>query len=115
MSTEQLVQRFAEIGIAQDEAIWDDAHQRYNRLFAEMNQIEDELRSRKSEAREALLRLYSHPNIQVRLKAAVRTLAVAPHRARWLLEEIAARKDVPQGGDAGMTITALDDRTFKPT
>lgn len=80
-----------------------------------MNDVDNELRARGHDARLALTRLYDHPNVQVQLKAAVRTLAVAPHRARRLLETIAARKDVPQGGDAGMMLRGLNDGSFNPT
>ncbi len=115
LTVRQLVDRFAEIGIAQDEAILYDEHRRYRQLFVEMNAVDAELRSRGVEARRALLRLYDHPNLQVRLKAAKRTLAVAPARARSLLEEIATRQDVPQGGDAGMSLRNLDSGVYKPT
>jgi hypothetical protein len=115
MTVEQLVERFAEIGMAQDEAILYDDHGKYNVLFRRMDEVDEELRSRGLSARLALLRLYEHANIQVRLKAAVRTLAVAPVEARRLLEEIALRKDVPQGGDAGMSLWNLDRGVFTPT
>src|SRR5262249_46404110 len=65
--------------------------------------------------RRALLPLYDHPNAQVRLKAVKATLAVAPERARRMLEIIADSREYPQAGDAGMTIDALDQGIFKPT
>lgn len=114
MSIDQLIDRFAEIGIAQDDALWNGKYAKFNRLFESMNEVDVELRSRGLEARLALLRLYSHPNFQVRLKAAKRTLAVAPAQARKLIEEISKLGLYPQAGEAGMTLANLDEGVFKP-
>jgi hypothetical protein len=121
MAVDQLVERFAEIGIAQYKAIeehesWieNNINHEFNRLFAQMNEVDLELRSRGPDARLALQRLYDHPNIQVRLKAAVRTLGVAPNAARRVIQVIADSKWYPQAGDAGMTLVNLDNGTFKP-
>ncbi len=43
------------------------------------------------------------------------TLAVAPIEARAQLEAIAASKWFPQAGDAGMSLSNLDNGIFKPT
>lgn len=115
LSVQQLVDRIASIGVEQDDAILYDQHKTYERLYRELDNIDKELQARGKEARLALLQLYGHPNIQVRLNAAKRTLAVAPVQARGLLEAIAKRIDVPQGGDAGMALRALDRGIFKPT
>lgn len=40
MSIDQLVARFAEIGIAQDEAILYDEHAKYRRLYRQMDEVE---------------------------------------------------------------------------
>lgn len=58
--------------------------------------------------------LYDHPNVQVRLKAAKHTLYVVPEHARSLIEEIANSGLFPQAGDAGMTLSFLDDGTYVP-
>ena len=76
LTVDQLVDRFAEIGVAQDEALLYDEHKRFNRLFSEMNEVDQELCRRGLDARLALCRLYGHPNVQVRVKAGIRTLAV---------------------------------------
>ncbi len=121
MTVDQLVERFAEIGVAQDKSLeegedWIDGNvnHEYNRLFAQMNEVDLELRSRGSDARLALQRLYEHPNMQVRLKAAVRTLGVAPDAARQVIQTIADSKWPPQAFHAGMTLSNLDNGTFKP-
>ncbi|HLH11866.1 MAG TPA: DUF2019 domain-containing protein [Methylovirgula sp.] len=114
MTIDQLVDRFAEIGVAQDDALWGSKYARFKRLFEQMNEVDLELRSRGAEARRALLRLYNHRNIQVRLKAAKRTLAVAPIEARRLIEDISRSGFYPQAGEAGMTLSNLDEGIFKP-
>ncbi len=87
---------------------------KFNRLFRQMNEVDQELRRRRPEARLALLKLFDHPNMQVRLKAAKRTLGVAPEKARQVIEEIKKSQWFPQAGEAGMTLWNLDTRVFKP-
>jgi hypothetical protein len=99
----------------QDEALLGNEIKKFNHLYSQMDAVADELKSRPGDQRRLLLSLYDHPNAQVRLKAAVRTLAVAPEAARSLIEAIAASREYPQAGDAGMTLDALDRGIFKPT
>jgi hypothetical protein len=87
---------------------------KFNSLYRQMDATEKELRGRGREARLALLRLYDHPNMQVRLNAAKRTLGVAPEAARKVIQEIYDSKWYPQAGDAGMTLSNLDRGVFKP-
>lgn len=112
---DQLLERFVSICLAQDEALLRDDYAEYRRLYKQMDKIDHELRARGPEARRALLRLFDHPHIQVRLKAATRSLGVLPVQARAVLEEIAKSQEYPQAGDAGMLISGLDDGSFKPT
>jgi hypothetical protein len=114
MSTDQLVERFAEIAIAQDRALLYDERKTFNRLFQEMNDVDNELKSRGNDARRGLMRLYVHPNLQVRVKSAIRTLAVAPAEARKVLEALRDGGDLPQALDAGMTLSNLDRGIFRP-
>lgn len=115
MTNDQLVDRFAEIGVAQDDAIWNNRTTRFNNLYSEMEEIDRELRSRGMQARLLLCRLFSHPNMQVRLQAATWSLGTAPAQAREVLEAIRALNFLPQALDAGMTLRALDDGTYKPS
>ncbi|MBA3516638.1 MAG: DUF2019 domain-containing protein [Rhizobiales bacterium] len=108
----QLLGRFVEIALAQDEARLYLDVKKANMLYAKMEEIDDELRARGREARLALLTLYEHRNMQVRLKAAVNTLGVAPDRARFALEEIRASR-TPQALDAGSSLRNLDRGVFK--
>ncbi|MBI5130386.1 MAG: DUF2019 domain-containing protein [Rhodopseudomonas palustris] len=115
MSTDELVQRFAEIGVAQDHALLGGRLREFNRLFDKMAEVSQELKRREGDQRRALLALFSYPNMQVRLKAAIHALAVAPVEARRQIEEIAASQWYPQAGDAGMSLVNLDNGIFKPT
>ncbi len=114
MTINELAERFAEIGIAQDQAELMGEIGKFNSLYRQMDETEKELRRRGREARLALLRLYDHPNMQVRLNAAKRTLGVAPEAARKVIQEIYDSKWYPQAGDAGMTLSNLDRGVFKP-
>ncbi|MBN9598498.1 MAG: DUF2019 domain-containing protein [Afipia sp.] len=115
IATEDLVVRFAEIGQAQDQALLGGEKAKFKRLFQQMAEVSQELKSRPGDQRRALMRLYEFPNMQVRLKAAKHTLAVAPIEARRQLEIIAESKWFPQAGEAGMSISNLDGGIFKPT
>jgi Domain of unknown function (DUF2019) len=79
-----------------------------------MKDVDTELRARGEDARRALLRLYSHPNMQVRLQAAKKTLGVAPEATRHVIEEIKKSQWFPQALEAGMTLRNLDSGIFKP-
>ena len=115
MTVEQLVAQFITIGLEQDLAIRKSNNAKFNRLFWQMEAVEEELKRRKDDQRQALVRLYNHPNTQVRLAAARATLAVAPDAARKTIEAIAESRDYPQAGDAGMTLVNLERGIFKPT
>lgn len=113
-SIDALVKKFTELALRQYEANLDDDIAKYTRLFRQMVSVTEELKSRSGDQRNALLPLYNHPNPQVRLKAAKNTLALAPLRARQVLEEIAAPKDDPEALEAGMSLVNLDSGVFKP-
>jgi hypothetical protein len=115
MTKDQLVSVFAEIAVAQYEALFDRRINAFNRLFDKMQAIARELQSRDGDQRKELLKLYQHKNVQVRLKAAVHTLAVAPDAARAMLHQIEESREFPQAGDAGMTLWNLEQGIFKPT
>ena len=115
MRTADLVELFAHIGVAQDEAALGGEIAKYNRLFERMTEVANEMKSRDGDQRLALVQLFVHPNMHVRLQAAKKTLAVAPLEARQQLEAIASSKWFPQAGDAGMSLWNLDRGVFKPT
>jgi hypothetical protein len=115
MTVDQLVERFTAIALDQDRALLRNEYAKFNRLFEQMEEVKGELKARDGDQRRALLRLYDHPNAQVRLKAVKATLAVAPERARRMLEIIAESREYPQAGEAGMSIDNLERGIFKPT
>jgi hypothetical protein len=115
ITTKDLVERFAQIGVAQDRALLGGEIAKFNRLFDQMADVSNELKSREGDQRRALMVLYDFPNVQVRLKAAKHTLAVAPVEARKQIEAIAASNWMPQAGDAGMSLWNLDRGVYKPT
>lgn len=115
ITVDELVQRFASLALEQDDALLDSNISKVNRLFRKLQDISAELKAREGDQRRALLKLYDHPNAQVRLKATKATLAVAPEAARRMLETIAESREFPQAGEAGMSIYNLDAGVFKPT
>jgi ParB-like chromosome segregation protein Spo0J len=115
LTTEQLVKRFEEITLAQNEALLDDQLAKFSRLFEQMRAVLEELKSRDGDQRRALVPLYKHPNAQVRLKAAKNTLAVAPKEALKIIQAIANSREYPQAGEAGMCLWNLERGVFKPT
>jgi hypothetical protein len=115
LSISELVDRFAALAIAQYHAELQSNIARQNKLIKRGWAIVDELKSRAGDQRSALVRLYEHPNVQVRLNAARLTLAVAPTAARKVVQAIADSKQNPQAMDAGMCLWALDQGIFNPT
>jgi hypothetical protein len=114
MTVDELVHRFVEIAIAQDWAIFEDATAKYNRLYSQMDEIRSELKSRPGDQRRVLVQLYDHPNIQVRLKAALSTMALAPNAVRPVLERIAKSGAYPQAADARLALDRLDGHPIVP-
>ena len=115
LSTAALVERFTMLCIGQFEAELYGEGAKENRLIKEMWRVTDELRHRTGDQRSELVKLYTHPNAQVRLMAAKETLAVAPTAARELLSSIRDAGQMPQSLDAGMCLRNLDNGVFKPT
>jgi hypothetical protein len=115
LSADELVNRFAVLAVEQDTCMLENNISGANKLYDRMQNIAMELRSRQGDKRTALLSLFEHPNMQVRVTAAKKTLAVAPEAARKQLEAIVASDWQPYAGDAGMCLWALDEGIFKPT
>jgi Domain of unknown function (DUF2019) len=114
LTVTELVEQFAALGVEQDRAELLDDNAKFTRLYWQMDAIENELKGRPGDQRRALLTLYGHSNMQVRLTAAKSTLAVTPRPARQMLQSIADSKWYPQAGDAGMCLLNLDRGIFVP-
>jgi len=110
----ELVDRFAAICVEQNKALSEDEIGKFNRLYDQMVAVRDELKSRPGDQRRALLALFNHPDLQVRLQSAKATLAVEPQAARQMLERIQEWQRQPQAGDAGMCLWNLDRGVFVP-
>jgi hypothetical protein len=113
MSTDELVDQFVASCLGQFQAELESDIKKQNKFITYWMAIAAELKSRPGDQRSALVKLYDHPNVQVRLNAARLTLAVAP-AARQVVEAVAASRKYPQAGDAGMCLWALEQGIFKP-
>ena len=114
MSVGELVERFLAIAIDQDKAIFDENNTKFKALYDQMQSVRDELRARPGDQRNALRALLDHPNMQVRLKAAITMLALAPDISERVLRRIADSKRLPQAADAGLILDGLRDGSFVP-
>jgi cytochrome c oxidase assembly protein Cox11 len=114
LTVERLVQRFIDLSVQQDMALLSREQSKVNKLFWKIEAINDELKRRPGDQRSALLALYNHKSMQVRLKAAHATLAIEPTSARAQLEAIRQSGWQPQALDAGMSIRNLDRGIYKP-
>lgn len=115
MNVDELVELFESIALKQDHALLMDEISKYNRLYDEMEALEQELKGREGDARSELLRLFKHRNPQVRLKAASATLAVDPQSARATLQAISDAKEYPQAASARSMMRALDEGRYVPS
>jgi hypothetical protein len=110
MTVNQLTDQFVAIALEQDKALFDGETSKFNKLYDQMEAITSELKSRPGDRRSTLLPLYAHPNNQVRLKAAIVTLDIAPEGARAVLQGLADSRRYPQAADALTTLRRLDGR-----
>jgi phage tail sheath protein FI len=115
LSVPELVAQFTAACLAQFDAERKSDINEQNKHIRYWMAISDELKSRAGDQRLALLKLYDHPNLLVRLNAARLTLAIAPTTARQVIQAIADSKKYPQAGDAGMCLSAIELGIFKPT
>lgn len=114
LSAGQLLARFVQHCLAQDDALYGGPVDVYNRHFRAMMEIVAELKVRPADLRSELLSLYSHENPQVRLQAANASYAIAPAAARDAIEAIANSKQYPYAGHAGMALWAIDKGISSP-
>src|SRR3546814_3594846 len=83
LSNRQLLSHFEEICDGQSrnmDEVWQ--ARIYNKLYDQMILVLNELKARPGDQRRLLADLYGHDNAQVRLKAAIHTLAIFPAEAR---------------------------------
>lgn len=80
-----------------------------------MRAVNEELKVRGPRARLALVALFDHPNVQVRMQAARLSFAVAPAAARKCLQAIGDSRIPPQYLYARLALQFIDDGTAKLT
>ena len=114
-SIDQLVDTFVSMALAQDYAELSDDLAKYNRLYDEMDTVRQELKSRAGDGRRALLPLLNHRNAQVRLKAAISTLALEPEASREALQKLVDSNEFPQAARASGMLEALDEGRYVPS
>lgn len=114
-ATAALVETFVRIALEQYEARFDFDTKKLNKLFWQMEDVEKQLKTLPGDKRSALLPLLEHSNLEVRLRAAKATLAVAPEAARATLVALTEIQPTPQAGVAGMCLWTLEEGIFKPT
>lgn len=114
MATSKLIDSFEALCIKQYDADLSFNMLKYNRAFDSMMAVSKELRSRPGDQRRALAALYNHTNEQVRLKAAIHTLALFPDEACEILQKLVDDKIYPQAMDAGMILDSLKEGRYVP-
>jgi HEAT repeat protein len=108
MSVDELIAQFARIGEEQYAVISDENHTKYNRLYRQLADVRDELQSRPGDQRRSLIRLFDHPNPQVRLMAASMILELEPEAARPVLQAIHDSREPYLALNAGMSLSLYD-------
>jgi hypothetical protein len=115
LSDEQLVDLFEGIAFRKGSAVEEGNVPLVNELTMKLLAIKGVLRKRGIPARLTLARLLSHADPAVRYEAARNLLAVDPHRARAVTEEVHAQGPSAIAGAAGMTLYYLDAGIVTPT
>jgi 5-bromo-4-chloroindolyl phosphate hydrolysis protein len=110
----ELVADFLDIALQQYDAIEKFDNARFNRLYARLKAVEAELKSRPGDARNALAKLYQHNNVNVRLQAALATLALQPFESREVLRQVKDTKITPYSADAWGMLNSLDEGRYEP-
>lgn len=115
LTAQELKLLFEKLCIQQYDSLERNEIASFNRRFDRILAIETELKSRPGDQRRALMALFGHPNMQVRLTAARANLAVDYIAARRELQAIVDTQWFPQAGDAGMTLDNLDSGFYRPS
>lgn len=124
LSNEELADRFVNLSRQQGKALESENTTKYNKLFAELHLVGEELRARGDEARKVLVPLlvapvqepaWSYQAAQVRFNAAVHLKAVVPELARSALEDLASKGPRKYRGMAGMSLSFDEQGVSRPT
>ncbi len=113
MSIDELVAFFADVCVQQYQAERKSEIAKYNRLYDKMDSAAKELKDRAPDARGALVKLFDHPNDQVRLQAAMEAFDFAPDRATQVFQEISKGGVMPQAANASLALRCIIDGSLK--
>jgi hypothetical protein len=108
LAVPDLVKRFKDLALVQYQAELLGDTSKYNRLYAKIVAIKDELKRRQGDQRAALVSLFEHPNPQVRLMAAQWALAVRPEAAQRALRQLSEQNEYPQAAHARQSLSAIE-------
>ncbi len=114
ISVQQLLDRFVDVCLDQEDALSDEDYDKFNRLYDVRMDIQDELKRRGDKARRSLLRLYDHPNLTVQMFAAAATAGLEREAALAKLREIGARRDFLDSIRANSMATRLEEGAWDP-
>ncbi|QSQ22962.1 DUF2019 domain-containing protein [Pyxidicoccus parkwayensis] len=89
MKLQELAEEFAQNVAAQTDAIWNGDARKGNRHAKRYIAAFKKLREHRDAGMDALARLFTHPRMDVRVKAAIYLLSEKPEQARPVLEEAA--------------------------
>ncbi len=114
LTTGQLLEQFRVLGLEKGKARLDGRIARHNRLYLQLEAVKAELKARSGDQRRALAQFYHHSDPQVRLDAALATLAIFPEQAQEVLQTIIDRSDYPQVANAMHALMNVRDGTRIP-
>lgn len=114
LSIDELVRHFVLLSEQQYPFTLNDEGPKATGLIMRRSKINQELQRRGVAARMELTRLFTHPNIQVRLNAAKSSLGVTREAALHVLRQVAREDLGPFRLDARMTIALVEDGTVIP-
>lgn len=115
MAVPDLVDSFVSISLLMDDALFNLAAAKFNRLYFRLEAVEAELKSRDNDQRRALLPLLKHPHEQIRLRAAFATLVLAPQASRDVIKAVAANVHHQIASQAASMLDALETGRYVPT
>src|SRR5678815_3106001 len=99
-TAEELVEYFVETAMVQDKAMRQGDTPKYNRLYREMDAVEQELRTAHWRSKTCTHSTVCASERAGQAASSIATLALAPNAARQVLQIISDREEYPQAVDA---------------
>jgi hypothetical protein len=109
MAIEELLDLYTRFSIEQGNAAYVANTSRVNRIGDALYLISNEIRRRSDDRGRSMLKLFEHPNAQVRFNAAASVSGVFPKEARQAMQDIADSKTEMLAFDAKMYLHTLDE------